>query len=372
MHDPPRVLVVDDEPHNLSLLRRVMRPLKYEVGTACDGRSALDQVSAHPPDLILLDVMMPGMSGFDMCRRLKSEPETQAIPIIIVTGLDDRNARVTGLEAGADDFLNKPADPNEVRARVRSLLRAKALFDELQQRYEELRELQVMRESLTHMIVHDLRNPLAVMKSYLSMMEEEFADASEEVRGFFTAMDTSTESLLDMTTSILDLAQLEAGKMALAVGLVSLGDLVSHVTSGMQAHLVERENGIDAAVPAELPPLWADEEIVRRILVNIVSNAITFSPRGGRIAIVASAQSHCVRVEVADQGPGIPAEFRERIFEKFGQIENRQEGSKYSTGLGLAFCKIAVEAHGGEIGVEGSPGQGSRFWFTIPLAHPSP
>lgn len=234
MDNPPRVLLVNDEPSNLSALKRVLRPLRYEVRTAPDGLSALEDVNACPPNLILLDVMMPGLSGFDVCRQLKAEPTTQSIPIVIVTGLADLDAKITGLEARADDFLSKPADPSEVRARVKSLLRSKSLYDELQLRHQELRDLEMTRESLMHMVVHDLRNPLSVMKSYLSLMEDEWVGASEEIRDFVWAFETGTQTLLDMTTSILDLAKLEAGELSLVLGKVNMSELISNVVLGMQ------------------------------------------------------------------------------------------------------------------------------------------
>jgi len=371
MNNPPRVLLVDDEPSNLSALKRVLRPLRYEVRTAPDGLSALEDVNTCPPDLILLDVMMPGLSGFDVCRQLKAEPTTQSIPIVIVTGLSDLDAKITELEARADDFLSKPADPSEVRARVKSLLRSKSLYDELQLRHQELRELEVTRESLMHMIVHDLRNPLSVMKSYLSLMEDEWVGSSEEIRNFVRAFETGTQTLLDMTTSILDLAKLEAGELSLSLDEVNVRSLVSDVVLGMQPQLVDGANSIDISVTEALPPVQADEEIIRRTLVNILGNAINFSPHGGRIEIRALAAGECIRVEVEDSGPGIPPEFREHVFEKFGQIESRDAGVKYSTGLGLAFCKLAIAAHQGCIGVDGPERQGSVFWFTIPSAGPS-
>ena len=368
MNSPPRVLLVDDESSNLSAMKRVLRPLRYEVRTADDGQSALEDVDAFPPDLILLDVMMPGLSGFEVCRKLKSQPETASIPIVIVTGLSDLDSRITGLEAQADDFLSKPADPNEIRARVKSLLKSKSLYDELQIRHRQLRDLEGMRENLTHMIVHDLRNPLSVMKTYLSLMEDEWVDASEEVQTFVRAFETGTQTLLDMTTSMLDLAKLEAGELKLRRGEVNLSTMITDVVTGVQPQLVDGAHSIDVRLPEALPLLHVDGEIVRRTVVNILGNAINFSPHGGGIEIRAKVESDCVRVEVEDQGPGIPQEFQQRVFEKFGQIEGREVGVKYSTGLGLAFCKLAVEAHGGRIGVDSVVGHGSTFWFTIPVA----
>lgn len=174
-----RILLVDDDPRNLNILEGMLAPLSYDVRRAQDGAQALAQVTVDPPDLILLDVMMPGLSGFEVCRRLKSQTETQFIPIVLVTALGEREMKVIGIEAGADDFITKPVDPHELRARVKSLLRIKALHDELQQRYLELQRLERMRDTLTQMIVHDLRAPLTGVMHHLHLVARHLQQAVE-------------------------------------------------------------------------------------------------------------------------------------------------------------------------------------------------
>lgn len=162
-----KILMVDDEPRNLRILEGILAPLSYDLRMAQEGKEALDLVMVDPPDLILLDVMMPGLTGFEVCRRLKENALTQFIPIVLVTALGEREMRVMGIEAGADDFISKPVDPYELRARVRSLLRIKALHDELQQKYQDLQRLERMRKTLTEMIFYDLKNPNACMIGHL-------------------------------------------------------------------------------------------------------------------------------------------------------------------------------------------------------------
>ena len=364
-----KVLMVDDEAHNLRAYERILRPLHYDLRRAENGTEALERVAADPPDIILLDVMMPGPSGFEVCRRLKSQPETQFIPVVLITGLTEREARIKGIEAGADEFVNKPVEPTELRVRVKSLLRTKALHDELQQRYEELRRLEAMREGLTQMIVHDLRGSLSEIVGYLQLLEmEQYISSEKAAQDYFQGLNASAQTSMDMTTSMLDLAKMEAGEMQLDLEEVGLEELIAEVEVGMNALLQQDGLKLEIERAGDLPLLQVDREILRRILVNIIGNAAKFSPAAGCITVAAQAQGGSVRVSVEDEGPGIPAAFRERIFDKFGQVENRQSGAKYSTGLGLAFCKTAVEAHGGEIGVDSEEGQGSRFWFKLPVA----
>ncbi|MSS70794.1 MAG: response regulator [Candidatus Latescibacteria bacterium] len=350
-------------------LEGILAPLAYDLRRATTGAEALEKIAAAPPDIVLLDVMMPGLSGFDVCRQLKSQPETQFIPVVLVTALADRESRVTGIEVGADDFINKPVDPNELRARAKSLLRSKGLYDELQRSYEELRRLEMMREALTQMIVHDLRTPLGAIMGYLELMTMKgYVSKEEAAQRCFRVISRSGQTLIDMITAMLDLARLEADEMRLDLSEVDLGQVVSDVEMGMGSLLENKKLTFEADLPGDLPSLRADREMLRRILVNILGNAITFSPETGRIAVAAHLESGKIRIAVRDEGPGIPAEYRERIFEKFGQVENCLSGKKYSTGLGLAFCKMAVEAHGGQIGAEGEEGKGSTFWFTLPAA----
>lgn len=369
----PKVLMVDDEPRNLRTLEGILAPLGYDLRRAENGAGALGQVASDPPDLILLDVMMPGLSGFDVCRQLKSQPETQFIPVVLVTALADRESRVAGIEAGADDFISKPVDANELRARVKSLLRIKSLHDELQRRYEDLRRLEVTRETLTQMIVHDLRNPLGAVLGFSRLLKRKgYVSEEETAQHYLRAITMCGQTLLDMITAMLDLAKLEAGEMRLDLSEVDLSQVVSDVEVGIGSLLEQKHLTLQIDLPGDLPSLRADGESLRRILVNIIGNAITFSPRAGRITVAALSGDGKVRITVQDQGPGIPPDYRGRIFEKFGQVESRQSGQKYSTGLGLAFCKMAVEAHDGRIGVESKEGEGSTFWFTLPTASRRP
>ncbi len=364
--EKPKVLIVDDEPRNLRVLEGILAPLQYVLERAEGGNEALKKIDADPPDIILLDVMMPDISGFEVCRQLKSEARTQFIPVVLVTALADRDSKVSGIEVGADDFINKPVDPDELRARVKSLLRVKTLHDELQERYEELRKLDAMRQALTQMIVHDLRNPLGAMLGYLELMEMGgHVSEDQDAQQYLRVISRSGQTLMDMITAMLDLAKLEAGEMQLNLGDVELGGVVSEVELGMRSLLERRKLKVDVRFPDDLPGLQADRECLRRIMVNILGNAISFSPIEGRITISARADNGLVRISVHDEGPGIPPEYKGRIFEKFGQVESRQTGHKYSTGLGLAYCKLAVEAHGGKIDVDSEEGKGSTFWLEL-------
>jgi len=362
-----KILVVDDRPSSVKVLRVRLNSEGYDVLEASDGFQALEIVEREPPDLVLLDVMMPKMDGYEVCRKIKGREKTRFLPVVLVTALSDRDAKITGIEAGADDFLNKPVDPSELRVRVRSLLKTKGLHDELEARYEELRKLQTMRESLTQMIVHDLRNPLAAVIGYLKLLKRKgYVSEEETAQRNLRAVDMCTQTLMDMITAMLDLAKLEAGEMQLSLEAVHLDGVLSDVEIGMRPLLDQKDLVFASDTPADLPPLRADRECLRRILVNTLGNAASFSPGGGRISVTGRQNGRYVDIAVKDEGPGIPPEDQARIFERFGQVECRQSGRKYSTGLGLAFCKTAAEAHNGEICVESEVGVGTIFTVRIP------
>ena len=348
-----KILMVDDDVRNLR--------------EATNGEEALLNVAEDPPDLILLDVMMPGMSGFEVCRKLKEDENTHFIPIVLVTALTERESKIEGVEAGADDFLNKPVDVIELRTRVKSLLRSKNFHDELQDRYVELQELQQTRESLTQMIVHDMRNPLTSLVGFAELLTQLNLIADDDrARQYLTRVRSSAQTLMDMINTMMDLAKLEAGELVVKVESVLLEDVLENVIDGVGGMVDLKKLRLDIDLSDVSKEVQADREILRRVLVNIVGNATDFSPEKGCITIRSEWVDGCVRLSVIDEGPGVPEAYREHIFRKFGQIEGQRQ--EFSTGLGLSFCKLAVEAHGGQIGVADNDGQGgSCFWFTLPV-----
>jgi two-component system, sensor histidine kinase and response regulator len=368
--DIGRVLVVDDEAPSRTLLQDLLELGGYQAAGVSDGRQALQQVAQDPPDVILLDVRMPGLDGLEVCRRLKQDPATAPIPVLMITGLTERAHRLLGMEAGADDFLTKPLDVEEVLLRVRNAVRAKHCYDRLQEKYAELGELERLQDSLTQMVVHDLRLPLTSLLTGLQSMEllGELNPAQREC--YFLAM-AGGQTLLEMINQLLDISKMEAGMLPLEYQELSISAVVAAALQQVRP-LVE-EKGLDLTVetPSELPPLVADEGMLRRSLVNLLGNAIKFTPGGGMIQISVRPwnEEETVCFSVADTGAGIPREAFGQIFEKFSQVHSHQIGRHRSTGLGLTFCKLVVEAHGGRIWVESELGKGSTFSFLLPL-HP--
>ncbi len=518
------ILVADDSAVALALLSRLLKGAGYRVVTASDGIEAAQQAYHLLPDLIILDITMPRMNGYQVCRLLKRDQEVAYIPVIILTGADSRGTEFWSLHTGAEAFLFKSAESAELMATVARLLaqtssrsgqdtgflptsegrvtpgpeeilsRMCALMDEelyattierielktilqnlrdgvltlnighevtvanqalcqmlgrdetellnqpcgialgepagattleafatalaggesvereseirhrsgqitpvaisavplrdflgstiggvclihditrrreLETLYEQMHSLNKVKNDLTHMIVHDLRTPLSSVITGMQTLEI-VSDLNEMQQEMVTIAITGGEQLLGMINTLLDVEKMESGEMQLNYALLLPGDLITGAVS--QVASLAESNGLTLVSQIEpgLPLLQGDADKMNRILVNLLGNAIKFTPSDGSVTVAAqqAEDQRAVSFSVRDTGEGIPPEAFERIFEKFGQVESRYGGRKSSTGLGLTFCKLAVEAHGGSIQVDSEPGKGSVFSFTIPL-----
>jgi len=359
--DQPTILVVDDIPENVELLEAYLVPEKYNVVTAYNGIEALERAQETAPDIVLLDVMMPQMDGFEVCQTLKNDPKTQFVPVVMVTALKERDDKLKGIEAGADDFLTKPIDRVELLTRIKSLIRVKFLHDDLEKSYLELQELQNTKERLTQMIIHDLKNPLTGVKANIEIVGMEDLG---ETRECLDAAQRSCDLLFNMIQDLLDISKMEEGKLVLTRETLDLSEIVSPVVREVSVPAQAEDKEVMVALPEDLARINLDRDLVYRTLSNLMQNAVKHSGRGGVITVRASNTDTHMQIAVQDTGQGIPEAFQEKIFEKFGQVESRQ---RTGSGLGLTFCKMAVEAHDGEIWVESVEGEGSTFIFELPL-----
>ncbi|MFQ5610947.1 MAG: response regulator [Anaerolineae bacterium] len=362
MNEPAEILIVDDEPSAHRTLEAFLHREGYALTFATSGQEALDQLDRFEADTILLDVMMPGLNGFEVCQRLKEDERWQHIPVILITALDSKEDLVRGLDAGADEFLHKPVSGLELRARVRSMLRIKKQFDELQ---AALR----LREELSDMIVHDLRVPLASILGFSQLLAETATNPDDVV--CLQTIHTEARRLNSLIDDMLMLAKMKSCELILNRSLVDLNQLVQKAQTGYQAIARPKRINLNLDLPPEPPQVFLDVNLFQRVLDNLVSNAVKFSPTDSEVTIKveypgpepAPAQ---VRLKVQDEGPGIPPGDRERIFGKFETVALQRRGAS-QVGLGLAFCKMAVEAHGGHIFVDGNGSNGKGAVFVVEI-----
>lgn len=365
MEHVPSILVVDDTPANLHLLTGMLKEFGYKVRTVSDGQFALMTAKHDPPDLILLDVMMPEMNGYEVCERLKTDETLANIPVIFLSALNETMDKVKAFDVGGVDYITKPFQLREVRARVATHLELHRQRRLIQESYEQLRRLEQLRDDLVHMVVHDMRSPLTSIKGFLELLDMvEGETLSDDGREYVAIATKSAENLIEMTTSLLDVSKMEAGEMKLELGECQLIEIIRGVMEKLDSLRKDRQIILEATEDPKT--VLGDAKMLDRVIQNLLGNALKFTPDRGCISIGLEAKEHGVRLYVRDNGPGIPNESLDRIFEKFGQAVSDQKPLHYSTGLGLTFCKLAVEAHGGAIGVDSELGKGSTFWFTIP------
>lgn len=361
--EPSSILIVDDEPANLELLMALFKKRGYRSRSITNGAQACAAARAFRPDLVLLDVKMPEVSGYEVCAQFKSDASLREVPIIFLSALHGPGDRLKGFQEGGVDFLSKPFLVDEVEVRVRTHIELYRQRRQLTERQQQLKELETLRDSLTHMIVHDMRSPLYVIQAALDFREG-LLDAEDPAheRVAKIARD-SLKRLNAMTAQILDISRLEAGEMPLHS---HLGDLVQTARAAVESALCVADP--KPCSIREFGPVRAiyDPDVIHRVIYNLLGNAQKFTPSGGEIRVGVEVRNGMACVSVADNGRGIPPEHQSRIFDKFAQVNGK--AGHFGTGLGLAFCKLAIKAHGGQVGVESSVGKGSTFWFSLPLA----
>ena len=365
----PSIMIVDDTTANLQLLGGMLKDSDYKVRPVTSGALALEAARRLPPDLILLDINMPGMNGYEVCEQLKADPALACIPVIFLSALSETEDKIRAFQAGGVDYITKPFQFEEVHARVECQLNLRRLRQdlelqnaELEKTNQRLHESEALRDSLVHMIVHDMRSPLTVQMGFLELLTTSASTPLGEREASWVAAAYETSfKLTNMVSSLLDISRMEAGKMPVHRQLCDVRRIARTAIDFYRPLIGRREcslAGAEAPVMADCDPA-----LIQRVIENILGNALKFTSQTGSVRIAVTQSGNEVRVAITDNGPGIAPEHHESIFTKFGQAGAQKR--THSTGVGLAFCKMAVEANEGNIGVESEPGKGSTFWFTL-------
>ena len=379
--DAPLILVADDVPANVELLFDQLHVLGFRAVAAYDGPSALRVCADRHPDLCILDVSMPAgdlgvddrSTGFEVCRRIKRDPRTARIPVIFVTALNDTTDRVKAIEAGGDDFLTKPHNRLVLGARVRSLLKLKAATDALEESLRKQKELEKVRDDLMKMIVHDLKSPLpSVIGAMEMLIDGDFGPLTEYQRKALGDTEARAQDLLGLIEDLLEVARLEESRLALNLSPLAPTTLLGEVAREWEIRVQQERARLVLEVVGDARPVDADQALIKRVFSNLIQNALTHSARAVTVTLGARTDSGGTLFTVADDGVGIPPEYHDIIFRKFEQVKTPHIPRVRSSGLGLAFCKLVVEAHGGRIWVKSGPErQGSAFHFWLPQHPPA-
>ncbi len=363
-----RILLVDDDRINRRILAGILRPEGYELTEAGSGEETLEQYAAFPPDLVLLDVMMPGIDGFATCRQLREKYGDHCAPVIFITAKSESDDVVQGFAAGGVDYLPKPFRAKEVVARIRLHLQNRALIEAQRTLVEQLSQANAAKNQLLGMAAHDLRNPLASVRALAGLLHEDVAGPlNADQRDLVVTIQEASQSMLTLVNELLDTSVLEAGEVAITPVEASLGDLLEKEIRLQNLNAAGKGQRIVLAPGDPLPArLRFDPDKVRQVINNLLTNACKFSPPGSVITVRTAVTPGACTVAVQDQGPGIPENERHKLFQDFGRTSVRPTGGEKSTGLGLAICRRIMVAHGGSIGAEPCPAGGSVFKFTLP------
>jgi signal transduction histidine kinase len=369
-----KVLLVDDQPNNLKVLRQALEPAGYNILVAADGQRALDLAQRARPDLILLDVTMPGMDGFETCRRLKEIEATAAVPVLFITARTETEDVVQGFEAGGADYIAKPFRSEEVLARVAAHVRLQQLTTrvqaqnrELEAANREIREADRRKSEYLARMSHDLRTPMNAIIGYTRiLLRRARGELAERQYRNLENIRHCADHLLALLSDIIDLAKIEAGRMDLHPAEVDLPQLVQGCLAAV-GPLVLPGVELRAEVAAGAS-LHTDEDRLRRVLINLLGNAVKYT-EAGHITVALATVAQEVELSVADTGAGIPAADLPYIFDEFRQVEGQEGIKPEGSGLGLAIARKSVDLLGGTIGVESREGEGTRFWVRLPQNH---
>ncbi len=382
----PKILIVDDKEDNRFVLVDALEDEGYQLREAADGIAALEAVHEEPPDVILLDIMMPRMDGIECCRRLKADEKTRHIPVILVTALGEDEHVIRGLGAGATDYVAKPFAGPVVRARIGAALRSKLAHDELEERNREIRQLVSVLEQknnrLAEMtdtahrfvdnVAHEFRTPLSVIKEFASIIEDGLGGpVSDKQAEYLEFIGSATRDLAQMVDDFLDSSKLKACTLRVDRRPCGVTDILDTVRPMLNARAAQKCITFVEDLDGGVPEIFADVEKASRVLLNLATNAIKFSPEGSEIRIWARPTNDGgAEIGITDQGPGLSPEDVRTVFQRFKQVGDVERASTKGFGLGLNIAKELIWLNLGTVNVASEPGAGSTFSFTLPPCRP--
>ncbi|HEY9829228.1 MAG TPA: hybrid sensor histidine kinase/response regulator [Stenomitos sp.] len=361
-----RILVVDDSPDNLFLVQTILEEEGYAITLAEDGRAALQQIELSPPDLVLLDVMMPGMDGYEVTKRIRENQNSPFMPILLITAFEGPSV-VKGLDTGADDFIRKPVEVDELLARVRSLLRLKHAIDEREQ-------IARQREEFVSWMAHDLRTPIVAAERMLMLFQQgALGELSPGMEEAIITMARSNRNLLAMVNTLLEVYRYEAGRKNLCFSPVEIKTVIEEVIQELSPLAEQKQLALKPNFGEKVnTKVVGDRLELHRVFTNLIGNAIKFTDTGSiEVRLSNRPDPHelnasWLQIEVEDTGPGIALDDQKMIFERFRQGSHKRSGS----GLGLHLSKRIVETHQGTLNVQSELGKGSVFRVCLPTQKP--
>lgn len=363
----PIILVVDDNPKNLQIIALTLRELNYKLIIADGGQKAIELSERYQVDLILLDVMMPGIDGFEVCRVIKSKPQYDGVPIIFLTALSEKTNLVRGFELGAVDYITKPFNKEELISRIKTHLDLKFARDELQSVSNNLAESNAIKDKMFSVIGHDLRSPVGSIKMMLEILLGNIDNYElKKIKEIIASLSKTTDEVFNLLENLLWWARSQSGILVKIPENIELSSLISGLYYLNKESLTLKNIRFETSIEKECM-VYADMNMLKTVLRNLISNAVKFTPMGGAVSISAIKEGECVKINVSDTGIGISDENLSKLFDEKQQISSLGTNNEAGSGLGLILCKNFIQANNGKISVESVLDKGSTFTIEIPV-----
>ena len=362
-----RILVVDDDRLNVRILSNILKSEGYLIADANSGERALEIYDSFNPDLMLLDVVMPGINGFETCREIKKRYGDKSAPVIFITAKSESEDVVEGLSAGGVDYLPKPFRGKEALARIKTHLQIRLLLEQQQSLVEQLSNANAAKNKFLGMAAHDLRNPLASIRGLAEFLREGVGGPlSEDQLDLINTIHDASQSMLVMVNELLDVATIESGELKIHAEQRNISDLIEKCVFLGNIEAGKKGSHIEFNSENREATAFFDGAKIKQVIDNLLSNALKFSPPNSTVRVTLVRGLRTWSVSVLDKGPGIPEDERDKLFKDFSRLSVRPTNGEKSTGLGLAICRKIVEAHQGTITATNIPTGGCEFKISIP------
>ncbi|MDX2187377.1 MAG: response regulator [Opitutaceae bacterium] len=363
-----KILVIEDDRLNLMILKEILKGEGFEISDADSAEEALTVYDSYKPDLILLDVMLPGIDGFACCKELHARYGAHTCPVIFITAKATSEDVLEGFRSGGIDYLPKPFRRRESLARIRTHLQTRLLMEEQQRLVAQLSSANAAKNRLLGMAAHDLRNPLASIKGLAEFLADgTVGPMSPDQLDLVKTIQETSQSMLALLSELLDVATVEAGDLKVVAEPTDFGALVTRAVQLNNINAAKKETKILVSSEAPSIRIRMDAAKIRQVVDNLLSNAVKYSPPKSTIRVYMEVSMEALRFVVQDEGPGIPPGEKQKLFKEFTTLSVRPTGGEKATGLGLAICRKIVEAHDGAIDAANLPEKGCEFSFTLPI-----
>ena len=364
----PLILIVDDTPKNIQVLGKTLHEIGYNVSIATSGSQALDSVRKESPDLILLDIQMPEMDGFEVCKILKANPDTKEIPVIFLTAVIDSEKIVQGFEIGAVDYITKPFHTAELTMRVATHIEIKQSREKIRKTNEQLKELNATKDKFFSIIAHDLKNPFNTLLGFSKLLFENAPNyTTDQIQQYAQIMNHTAKQSYALLENLMQWAKSQTEKIKISPRNSSMNELLSITIPIVNGSALKKNITIENNISTE-DLVYADNSLTTTILRNILTNAIKFTHTNGKIIVSTQRKDFFLEVSITDTGVGIEPMNMDKLFRIDSKVTSHGTDNEEGTGLGLILCKEFVEKQGGTIWANSEVGKGSAFTFTLPLA----